>query len=113
MTDNKKLVEEARAFRDRGWLRVDYPAVASYITRLTDALDAAEKAHTPKVTERHDLVMPIYDDTPTDDEREALALLIEYAPMPSGGTLLASIPQIESLTDAILAAGFRLTGGVQ
>lgn len=52
MTDNEKLIDEVRnhgEFENRGWM-------IETIDRLTDALEAAEKAHTP-----------------TDDEREALA----------------------------------------
>lgn len=43
----------------------------------------------------------------TEDEREALADLIESSRTPMGGTLLGSRPQFEAIADAILAAGFR------
>lgn len=50
---NEKLIEEARAWRDAGWFRADYPTASSFITRLADALEAAEKAH-EKYMERED-----------------------------------------------------------
>ena len=48
--------------------------------RAESVLAVFEKAHAPTVIERHDLVMPIYDDAPTDDaptddEREVKRLV--------------------------------------
>jgi len=51
MTDNEKLIEEAR-----NWNQGETTGVFDLLERLSDALEAAEKSRTP-----------------TDDEREALA----------------------------------------
>lgn len=78
MSDNEKLIEEARAFADRdnglNW--------QGRIRELADALEAAKKAHTP-----------------TDDEREALANLVQ----------LGFVTDWYEAADRILAAGFRRT----
>lgn len=76
--------------------------------RIRAALAVFEQARTPKVIERHDLVMPICEDTPTDDEREALALLLaklREARHPEGLDAWSS----DGIAHAILAAGFRRT----
>lgn len=58
MNDNEKLIEEARRW-PAGVGPIPSAAPGNLITRLADALEASEKAHTP-----------------TDDEREALAKLV-------------------------------------
>jgi len=70
MTDrNEKLIEDtAKAIYEA---QVE-EATCGDLARA--ALAVFEKAHTPKVIERHDLVMPIYEDEPTDDEVNAVAL---------------------------------------
>lgn len=94
MTDNKKLIEQAR-------YEYKNPApgsVGDLIRRLAEALEAAEKALTP-----------------TDDEREALARIIKDITIKWSGPSLAEFantPPIRkhyATADAILAAGFRHT----
>ena len=92
-TDNEKLIKEARLFADRdnglNW--------QGRIRELADALEAAEKAHTPTDDEREALarVVAKADEETLDYERR----LPDYYADPWEGYLLHA--------DYILAAGFR------
>lgn len=74
----KAILDKFHAPDDRHpswWINPDEMARA--------ALAVFEKAHTPKVTERHDLVMPIYDEPEPQDEpsdAQVLAALNAYGP---------------------------------
>lgn len=83
--DNEKLIEEARRW-PAGVGPIPSAAPGKLIARLTDALEAAEKAHTP-----------------TDDEREALVALVNDARLRPGTG--RTMPEVAA--DVILAAGFH------
>jgi hypothetical protein len=87
MTDNEKLIEDARAL-ERDWGQNEGDAI-DIARRLADALESAEKAYTP-----------------TDDEREALAIVqgakdayLEAYPGDNHAERFAALDR--------LAAGFR------
>ncbi len=78
MTDNEKLIEEARAFVAswdmKGSWSSDSPV--GMVARLADALAVFEKAHTPNVRDPEKTHIPteavsLSVHTPRDDEREA------------------------------------------
>lgn len=56
----------------------------------------------PQVTERHDLVMPIYEDAPTDDEREAMRRIIAQGSYSRHG----DDPPYADVADRLATAGF-------
>ena len=87
MSENEKLIEEARRFvQDNNMIQPN-----SLMWRLLHALEVAEKAHTPTESStehqkhaeaRRDETMTLISHTPTDDEREALLSAIINAPEP-------------------------------
>ena len=102
-TDNEKLVEEARTFASSAplgktvWRELDKAILL--IRRMSDALEAAEKAHTP-----------------TDDEREADEKAILNALYDSGEAFSGAGDEVgtdetailvDHVPDIVLALGFR------
>jgi len=92
MTD-ERLIEEARRWPS-GVGPIPSAAPANIIKRLADALEAAEKAHTPT--------------TPTDEERGALeqAVLDGLNAHHAQSTMDPTLVE-ERVGDAVWAAGFR------
>lgn len=79
-TEYTPTIEQYLGFANTALIASGMPEEEAFqITeRVLNAHDAKVRAGAlaevsePRVIERHDLVMPIYEDTPTDDEREAL-----------------------------------------
>lgn len=96
MSDNKKLIEEARSLQPT-WHRGMYGSrddmyanVKPLVSRLADALEAAEKALTP-----------------TDDEREARLEYVIDAAVPMDEFPSWRFRYSRRIADAVRAAGFR------
>lgn len=126
----EKLIEEAAkaiyetrddAYDLDAWEQLDSVQQERYVCDARAALAVFEKAHTPKVIERHDLVMPIYEDEVNADEVNALITDAQVDAVKDGVSRLAGMqlmrryssfgePWWDALYSGIARAALRAAG---